>query len=189
MLAQLRKHIEEITPLSDEAFALVSACFSPRLLKRNQFLVFAGEPVSDDFFVVKGLLKAYQQDAQGKEHILQFAMENWWISDFKAFYQHSPATINIICLEDTELLRISYEQSEKLCAQLHAMEHFFRRKTAQGFVALQQRVLSLLTMSAQERYENFRTQYPRFYERLPKKDIAAYLGVSRETLSRFDSLR
>ncbi|MBO0931434.1 Crp/Fnr family transcriptional regulator [Fibrella aquatilis] len=180
----LRVHLEQIAPLTDGEFDYILGHFMPRAFRRHQFVVQEGMAVPGDFFVVKGCLRAYHTASDGKESILQFATENWWVTDYDAYYRERPATISIDCIEPCELLCLSLLNREKLCAELRGVEHFFRKKSNAGYVALQQRILSLLTTNAAERYEQFAAQYPHLLQRLPKTMIAAYLGVSRETLSR-----
>ncbi|SDN04614.1 Crp/Fnr family transcriptional regulator [Siphonobacter aquaeclarae] len=183
----LREHIQQLVPLSDEEFAYVLAHFTPRKFRKHQFLVQAGEAVSADFFVVSGLLRSYFTNDEGKDHILQFAMEDWWISDYQAYFGQAPATLSIDCLEPVEVLCLSLENREKICADLHKMEHFFRKKSNAGYMALQRRILSLLTNNARQRYEELLRQNPALFQRVPKTLLASYLGVSRETLSRFSA--
>jgi CRP-like cAMP-binding protein len=183
----LRQHIEKIVQLTDSEFDFVLTHFSYKKLKKHQFLIQEGDYVNNDFWVVKGLIKAYHSDADGKEHIMQFAMEDWWVTDYQAYFNQTQSILNVDCLEDTEVLCLSLENREKVCAELHKMEHFFRKKSNTGYIALQRRILSLLNSSAKERYEQFLTQYPTLLQRVPKTLIAAYLGVSRETLSRLSS--
>jgi len=184
MSTELRKHFEELVSLSDQEFAGFRSYFKFKKLKKHEYLIHDSEMVSEIYFVVKGLLKASYIDAHGKEHIMQFAMENWWVSDFQAFYTAVPAVTSIECLEDVELYTLSKSDLEKLCAENHKVEHFFRVKNSLGYVALQKRILSLLTTDARERFEQFSLQYPTLNQRVPKTIIAAYLGISRETLSR-----
>jgi CRP-like cAMP-binding protein len=181
---RLRQHFEEIISLNDEEFDYVFSHFKLKKVKKHQFLVQAGDFVPNEFFVCKGLLKAYQIDESGKEHIIKFAMENWWITDYQAFFSQSKATLHVDCVENVELLSLSFENREKLCAELHKIEHFFRRKSNSGYIAMQRRILSLLNSNAKERYEQLLQQYPQLIQRVPKTLIASYLGVSRETLSR-----
>lgn len=115
---------------------------------------------------------------------MQFALEDWWVTDFQAYFHETYATIYVDCIEASELLGISLYNREKLCAELHKMEHFFRKKSNAGYVALQGRILSFLNNNPQERYQQFFSQYPQLFQRIPKTLIASYLGVSRETLSR-----
>lgn len=123
-------------------------------------------------------------DASLKQHILAFAMEDWWDSDFQAYYTRQEATLSLECIEDTEVLCISLENYEALRTSMPKIEHFFLEKVTLGFLAAQRRILSLLTTSAKERYEQLAKQYPALLQRVPKTQLAAYLGVSRETLSR-----
>lgn len=181
----LRNHIEEICPLSDEQWERVAACFTYRSLKKHQFLVQKDQPVFSEYWVIKGLLKTYAIDTSGREHILQFAMEKYWTSDFQAYQYQSPATMDIDCIEDSEFFCLRLEDREKLCREIPAMANFFRKKSNFGYIALQQRILSLLTESAEERYNNLLHKLPNLVQRVPKKLLASYLGVTRETLSRF----
>ncbi|RNC87264.1 MAG: Crp/Fnr family transcriptional regulator [Winogradskyella sp.] len=180
-----KKHIQEILPkLSDDEFSHITSFFKPLKRKKHQFLVQEGEMVTNEYWVIKGCIKAYYLDQKGKEHILQFATENWWITDFNAYFNQVKATIYIDCIEDSELLSITLDQRNQLCKESHNMEHYWRVKSNYGYAALQQRILSLLWMSAEDRYNQMLKLYPNLFQRVPKKMIAAYLGVSRETLSR-----
>lgn len=187
MSLELRKHFEELVPLTNEEFEHINSFFKLKKLKKHQYLVQENELVTTLYFVVKGLLKTSFIDKEGKEHIIQFAMENWWVSDFQSFYNNIPSVMNIDCLEDVELCGISKENLEKMCFENQKIEHFFRIKNSFGYVALQQRILSLLTTNAKERFEQFSHQYPQLLQRIPKAVIASYLGVSRETLSRISN--
>ncbi len=185
MSIELKKHIEEITLISDAEFEYVLSHFKRKKLKNHQFLIQEGNNVLDDHFVIKGLLKAYYTNDEGKEHILQFAMEDWWVSDYQAYFNKGKATINVDCLEDCEVLCLSLENREKICSELQKIGHFFRVKSNFGYIALQRRILSLLDKDAKGRYEQLIKLYPSLLQRVPKTVLASYLGVSRETLSRF----
>lgn len=184
----LREQIEKIVKLSDEEFQFALSHFTKKNLKKHQYLVQAGEPALNDHFVVKGLLKSFYLDDLGKTHILQFAMEDWWISDPQAYHNRLNATLNIDCLEDTQVYLISIDNREKLCAELQKMEYFFMKKTTAGYIALQKRILSLMSQRAEERFTQFVQLYPTLMQRIPKALIASYLGISRETLSRMPVL-
>lgn len=183
----LRQQIEKITPLTDQEFEYILSHFTSKRLKKHQFFIQEGDAVPNDGFVVKGLLKAYHLDHEGREHIMQFAMEDWWVTDYQAYFNQFKACLNVDCIEASELLCISLYNREKLCADMHKMEHFFRKKSNAGYVALQGRILSLLNSSAKERYEQLLQLYPDLFRRVPKTLIAAYLGVTRETLSRLSN--
>ena len=184
MVHPLRQHLEEIISITDDEFAYVLSHFTGRTAKRHEFLIQEGERVKYVYFVVSGLLKLVYHDELGRERIVSFAMENWWESDYQAFYTKTEATLALQCLEDTELLCITREKYHALCNGLQKMEHFFLQKANRGHLGSQQRILSFLTLNAKERYEHLLKRYPSLLQRVPKTLIASYLGVTRETLSR-----
>nr|WP_298789750.1 Crp/Fnr family transcriptional regulator [uncultured Allomuricauda sp.] len=183
----LRQHIEEIISLTDEEFEFVLSHFEIIKKRKHQYLVQEGEIVKKEYWIMSGCAKSYFLNEDGKEHILRFAMEHWWITDYESFVEQVPSKIFIDCLEDCELLYISFENRDKLTSEMHKMERFWAKKSKLGRIALQRRILSLLKNSAKERYDLLLEQYPELLQRVPKKLIASYLGVSRETLSRLNS--
>lgn len=187
MQQKLREHIEKIVPLTDEEFTFVLAHFTSKRFKKHQFLIQEGDPVKYYYFVVSGLLKLVYTDDTGKQHLISFAMEDWWEGDFQAYYNQTPATLSLECLEDTAVFCLSLEGYHELCAGLPQMARFFLQKSTLGSIAAQQRLLSLLTTNAQERYERLLKQYPALVQRVSKTLLASYLGVSRETLSRLSA--
>ena len=181
----LRSQIKALIDISDDEFNYILSHFKPKKLKKHQFLLAEGEQVPYDFFVTKGLLKSYYQPpASDKEHILQFAWEHCWITDYHAHFNNALSTLYLNCIEDVEVLCLSLSNREKLCAEMHKIDQFFRKKSNAGYVALQRRILSLITKSAQEKYEQMIKDYPNLIQRVPKSYLASYLGVSRESLSR-----
>lgn len=180
----LKEHIQTIINPTDDEFEIIQSFFVKKRFRKRQFLIQEHQPVHEIFLIEKGILKSSFIDTTGKEHILQFAASNWWISDFAGFFKQENSSLAVDCIEDTEVYAISYEDLNTLCSKVPAIEHFFRVKSNFGYVALQQRILSLMSKSAKERYEDFIKQYPGFIDHIPKQLIASYLGVSRETLSR-----
>lgn len=180
----LREHIENLVPLSDEAFEIVLNAFVPHAVSKKEYLISVGQKVSAEYLVVKGCLKTAAYDDADKEHIIQFAMENWWVSDYPAYVKLGKAEMDVQALEDSFVLGLTMEARAGLGAKVPQMLTFWERKALGGYVATQKRVLSLLRNSAKEKYELLLDQYPQLFQRVPKKMIAHYLGVSRETLSR-----
>lgn len=183
----LRQHIEKIVPLTDDEFTFVQSYFTFKSYKKRELLIRKGERARYSYFVVKGLLALSYEDDSEKEHIVAFAMEDWWESDYRAWFTQSPASMSLQCLEDTEVFCLSLEDYQQLCAGLGKMEHFFLGKANAGHVASQQRILSFLTSNAKDRYNQLLERYPLLFQRVPKTMLASYLGVSRETLSRLTS--
>jgi CRP-like cAMP-binding protein len=184
-LTGFKQHLETFVSLSDDEFNTILKYFSTKKLKKNQVLINASDLVLHTYWVKKGLLASSFTDDTGKEHMIQFAIENCWITDQDAFYNKTKAIFNIVAFEETELLSLSYENREKLCATVHKMESFFRKKANDSFVKQQKRLLTYLTSDARERFDLLTKEYPGLLQRLSKKTLAAYLGVTRETLSRF----
>ncbi len=185
---KLRSQIERIIPLTDEEFEFVLSHFQQKKFKKHQIVIHEGDLAPYDFFVVKGLMKVSRIDPEGKEHIIQFGMEDWWITDAQAYHNRTRATLIVDCLEDTDALALSLENREKLYRELQKMEYFFLKKTTAGYIALQKRILCFISSSANERYHNLLEIYPGLIQRVPRSMIASYLGVSRETLSRLNAM-
>ncbi|MBL6446688.1 Crp/Fnr family transcriptional regulator [Fulvivirga sp. 29W222] len=179
-----REHIEKVIPLTDEEFAFVFSHFSYQRYKKRQYLIREDDHVEHAYFVVSGLLKLEYTDLSAKRHIVSFAMEDWWETDFMAYFNGTKATMSLQCIEDTDVLCLSLADYHKLCSGLKKMERFFLKKSNSGHIASQQRILSFLTSNAKERYDQLLQQYPSLFQRVPKTLLAAYLGISRETLSR-----
>ena len=180
----LKQHLAKTISLTDEQFAYFFSHFKQQSYKKAQAIITEGDKVDHEYFVLSGCLKSFFINDDVKMYILQFAMPTWWASDYNALYNQTRATINIDCITDAEVLSISNADREKLCNELHPVEHFFRWRTNKGFVATQKRLLSFMNNDAKKRYEELMALYPALYNMVPKHLIAAYLGVSRETLSR-----
>lgn len=184
---KLRKHIEEKTAVSDEEFDFIKTFFTIKKVKKHQYLIQEGEPANYEYLIISGIFRMFYLNDEGKEHIVQFAGENWWMADYQAYFNGTKATLHITCMEDAEVLCLKLEGRESIAAKLHKMEHFFRMKLTNGYIAQQRRIISLLSGNPQQRYEEFGQLYPHLMQKIPKKYIAEYLGVSRETLSRLYS--
>jgi len=182
---RLRAHIEAISKLSDDEFDYILSHFKIKKLKKHASLVRVGDDVQHEYFVLQGCLRTYFTDPDtGKEYTYQFAVEDWWVTDREAFLNGTKAKMTIDCLEPCEVLSISKADREKLGIEMWKYEHYMNVKSNIGYVALQKRMLTMITGNARARYENFIQQYPHLVNRIPKTYIASYLGVSRETISR-----
>ena len=183
----LKAHVAKIASMTDEQFDYFFSFFKEQSFKKGQALICESDAVHCEYFVISGYLKSFIVNDDLKMLILQFAMPTLWISDYDALYNHTRATISVDCITDTEVLCLSNDHREKLCNELHEAEHFFRWRTNRGYVATQKRLLSLMNNDVKCWYEELLGLYPELYNIVPKQLIAAYLGVSRETLSRLYS--
>jgi CRP-like cAMP-binding protein len=180
----LRQHINKVITLTDMQFDYFFSHFKPQSYRKGQAIITEGDQVDCEYFVLEGCLKSFYINDDMKMFILQFAMPTWWASDYNALYSDTKATISVDCITDAQVLCLSNADREKLCSELHAVEHFFRWRTNKGYVASQKRLLSFMNNDAKYRYEELLKMYPELYNMVPKQLIAAYLGVTRETLSR-----
>jgi CRP-like cAMP-binding protein len=180
----LRSHISKTISLSDDQFDQFFSYFKPQSFKKGEVLISEGDKVEQEYFVLDGCLKSFYINDDVKMFILQFAMSTWWTSDYNALYSGNPATICVDCIANAEVLRLSNNDREKICKEIPQVEYFFRWRTNRSYAALQKRLLSFMNNDAKYRYEELMQQYPQLYNAVPKHLIAAYLGVSRETLSR-----
>lgn len=153
-------------------------------VSKGQFLLKPGTNVKHQYFVIKGCLKAYYLDDKGTKHIIQFAIENWWIGDFEAFYNQAPAKLYIEAIEDAQLLSINYDGLQKIYNEVPIFERYFRILITKAFLAQSKRILSTQEKNTQQRYLEFCTSYPQIEDKVANYDIANYLGVSPENLSR-----
>ncbi len=181
----LVSHIEKSITLSDDEITYVLSHFRTEKFKKKESIIQAGSRVNDCYFIIKGLLKLVYTDKNGKPHLVSFAIEEWWESDFSAYFSQTSAKMSLQCIEDTIVFSLSFKNYQKLVTEMPKMSYFFLEKSNAGHCAAQNRILSFLTANAQERYEQLLQQQPLLLQRVPKTILASYLGVSRETLSRF----
>lgn len=184
MFKLLRRHFEKRVHLTDEEFNICTKFFISKKLKKHQFLLNERDVCRYIGFVNSGCLREYKIDSKGVEHILQFAIEDWWVSDLHSFLSGLPATYNIDALQDSEVLLIEKSAREELLDNCPKMERFFRLLIETNHVATNQRISNSLSASAEERYLKFIKTYPKLFEQVPQNHIASYLGITPQSLSR-----
>jgi len=155
-------------------------------LKKKEFLLRADEDINDLYYVHSGCLRSYFIDSTGKEHTLQFAIKDWWISDYIALYGRgkNQAVSYIECIQDAILYKISKKDFDKLCYEIPKLSLFSNKKLELAFASFQRRILENLTLSAKERYINFVNSYPNIEQNIKNYHIASFLGITTESLSR-----
>jgi CRP-like cAMP-binding protein len=184
MIDVLFKHIQEKVSLSDRDQEAVQSFFSPKKLRKKQYLLQAGDVCKHLTFVSKGLLRTYNVDDKGDEHMSIFGWEGWWISDFNSFLTGEPALFNIDAIEDSELLLISRSDYEALTLAVPIMDRYFRILYQNSLITKERRLMSSITHSAEEKYLLLVESNPQIIARIPQNLIASYLGIAPETLSR-----
>jgi len=184
MFESILDHVKEYVQLTDSEIEHFTSILIVKKLRKRQFLIQEGDHVNYQYFVVSGCLKAYEVDSNGEEHIIQFARENWWISDFKAFFDEGKSRLNIDTIEESLVIGIEKDDLEGLYHKVPKFERFFRIKLTRAYVALQNRILSSLEKTNEEQYLEFQKAYPNIEQRIPNYMIANYLGIKPESLSR-----
>lgn len=180
----LKESIRRHVAFGEKEFELLLGKTTQRKYRKGQFLLSAGSVLRKTHFVRRGLVIAYFVDNDGNEHLIQFAMEGWWISDIHSFIEGSPSLLYVQALENSEVYEIAYDDLQQLFALTPALESYFYILTQRAFASFQVRTLSTLSHTAAERYRTFLEKYPQLENRLPQKLIASYIGVTPAFLSR-----
>lgn len=180
----LLAHISSEVDIEPSDFDKAINHFTTINFRKKEIIIRADEPVLRQYFIIKGCLRSYLIDDSDREHTVQFGIENWWMSDFTAYFTGARSILYVECIEDCELLSISKTSMERLYACVPTLEHFFRQKLEKAFVTFQRRIISNLHKSAEERYYDFIAQYPDIEQRVRNYQIASYLGITPESLSR-----
>nr|WP_294948417.1 Crp/Fnr family transcriptional regulator [uncultured Mucilaginibacter sp.] len=184
MISLLKQNIAKHISLSEKETEEFCNLFQQKSIRRKDFLLRAGEVCRFEGFVTKGLFRVYHIDQNGFDQILYFAVENWWITDIDSFTNGTPSQLSIEALEDSEVLLITKKDKEFAYTNLPEIEKLFRVMTQKTHVALQRRMIDNLSKTADQRYLDFIEKYPQLFQRLSNLQIAAYLGISHEFLSK-----
>jgi CRP-like cAMP-binding protein len=180
----LLDYFNNLLPLNAEETELISAKFQPHLYRKKQYALQHGDVCQHFLFVVRGCLRLYKADNEGAVHILQFATENFWILDLASFHRLKPSQLNIDALEDTVVLRITHADLIDIYLKAQKFNRIFRVLLENHFMQQQERIAQLFSSTAEERYQSFLEDYPHLQTRLSQVQIASYLGVTPEFLSR-----
>ncbi|HPG56161.1 MAG TPA: Crp/Fnr family transcriptional regulator [Candidatus Enterocola sp.] len=180
----LLNYFQKVIPLNPKEKQLVIQLFKPRLYRKKQYVLQEGDVCNQFNFIVRGCLRMYKVDDKGTTYILQFATENWWLSNIGSFHERKPSELNIDALEDTMVLQISHENLLLLYTSAPKFDRIFRVLIENSFVSLQKRLLQNISSTASERYESFLDSYSHLTNRLPQTQIASFLGITPEFLSR-----
>lgn len=166
---------------------LFVSLLKPDIISRKKLLLQTGDICRYSTFVTQGCLRGYTYDKNGMEHVLNFAPKGWWIADMYSLISQKPGILNIEALEETEVLKLSKSNQERLYKEIPKFERFFRIIIEKSLVASQERVLDNLSLTAEERYTKFCHKYPSLTEYVPLKQVASYIGVTPEFFSKMRS--
>lgn len=181
---KLNQHFEKHIQFTPKERDTILACYHPLSLKKKEYLLKAGTIPKYDCFVVSGCVRQYMLDSEGKECTLFFATEYWWVNDLHAFLYQEVSPVSIQAIEPSELLVISKADKDMLYEKVPKMERLYRIMLQKAFAALQRRMVDNLTKNAEQRYIDYLKKYPKIASRLNNLQMASYLGISHEFLSK-----
>ena len=180
----LYEHINSRISISPEEFEAIFQEFEELVFLKNDHVIRPNQTVDHKFFVLKGCLRSYFIDLTGIEHTVQFAIEDWWIGDYPAYFSGKQSTLYVECLEDCTLLRVKKESWDRLYKEIPKLETYSRIQLERGLASTHQKNIDRHTMSTKELYEQFVASFPQLEQRIKNYHIASYLGITPESLSR-----
>ena len=183
MYAAILANVARSITLTPAEEAVFTAWLVPKHVARHGLVLPDGPPARYLAFVVRGCVRTYATDARGKEHVLAFAPEGWWCSNFTSVVAGPRAPLVSQALEDSEVLLLRLDHLEQLCGQVPKFERFFRLLFQNGYLLAQRRLEARAKFTAAVRYARFCRQYPQLHQRVALKHIASFLGITPEFLS------
>ena len=187
MYEQIDHFVAKYLHLTAEESDFFHSLLRHRKVPKKTFLLQEGEICDFEAFIIRGCIRTYYLDKEGVETILLFAVEDWWVSDITSFSERKPSNLFIETIEDCDLLTIDYANKSRLFEKIPAFERMFRLLVQRSLGVLQQRFYSSISQTAEERYLQFLEKYPQVAQRVPQHQIARYIGVSPEFLSKVRS--
>ena len=179
ILANIAKHIS----LDKNEIDFFLSLLKPEEVSKKSVLLKEGQLCRDINFVHHGTLRAFYMGKEAKESTIMFAVADWWITDMYCSINQKPAMLTITAVEDSQLFRLRKEDLDRLYLQVPKFERFFRIIMQNAYIREQLRIIENLSLSAEERYTNFLSRYPKVAQQVTQKQIASYLGITPEFLS------
>ena len=180
ILQNIAKHVS----LTSEEETLFLSKTETKFVKAKTILLSSNEIAKHTYFVNSGILRSFNINDNIIEHVLHFACEGWWIGDMYSYISEKPGNLFIEVLEDAEIVSISKENHQQLYREIPKLERFFRILAENSLVSHQERLMDNLSLTAEERFEKFCKKYPTLIQKVPQKQIASYIGVTPEFLSK-----
>lgn len=184
MYSVLLEHIQKFITLEPSEIDILESSLDITKIKKKQHVLQEGQVCTTMYFITKGCFRQYIINDKGTEQTLQFGIENWWITDYLSYHNHTPSNFYIQAVENSEVIAIEKTVLESLLIQIPKLERYFRIVSQKTFGAAQMRIKFLFTMSAEERYHHFSNLNPDFVQRVPQYMLASYLDFSAEFMSK-----
>lgn len=184
MIIEFQSYLQSHASFREEDLKRISALAEPRTLHRNDFLLLEGEVCRHKTFIAKGMVRVFGTRPDGSEHILLFSPEHTWTLDAESYDKQIPSRFNIAAVEESEVLLWTKNNFDKLLAEIPLLKSFSEQLISRAIHNSRQRLLSALSATPEEKYNDFIRDSPALVKRLPLRMIAAYLGISLKTLTR-----
>ncbi|MBP1224648.1 Crp/Fnr family transcriptional regulator [Flavobacterium sp. 1355] len=184
MYKSLFDHIEKFVTLESSEIDILESCLSTFTIKKKEHVLQEGQVCNTLYFIIKGCMRQYIINSKGTEQTLQFGIENWWITDYLSYHNHTPSHFYIQAVENSEVIAIEKSSLETILLQIPKLERYFRIVSQKSFGAAQMRIKFLFTMSAEERFHHMNNLFPEFVQRVPQYMLASYLDFSAEFMSK-----
>ena len=186
---QLIQTLEKHIALLPEEKKRITNSFSQKEFKKRTSILDHKQHCHYLSYVSSGCTKIYSIDAEGIEHIIFFSPEDWWAVDLHSFLSGEKSRFCIDTIEDTVVLQISKTDFEALLNDIPKLEKWFRILLQNALIASENRIHHKMSLTAEERYYEFHKKYPQLETRIPQKQIASFLGVTPEFLSKLRAQR
>ena len=180
----LIKFLSTIIDVSFAANEHILSISKQKKLEKGDILISQGNKVDSIYFIEDGCLRSFSTDKDGKEHTLQFAIKNWWISDFTAIHNNQLTELSLECLKEANIIQITSADFYHALERFPELDLVHRKHLENRVSSLERRILGQLMLPASERYKEFQKQYSDIESLIPNYCIASYLGIAKESLSR-----
>lgn len=187
--AQLVEYIGSRIPLSDSDAHFIKDRFHLKAIPKKHFFLKEGDEGFEQGFIVAGAFRVFYTDPKGLEHVLYFGFKDWWVGDLVNFQTGSKSQMNVQALEESYILTFNQKDIEEIFTSVPKMERLFREMAQRSLSVLQKRFFLTVSASAEERYLDLLKRHPKIEQMVPQHQIASYLGILPESLSRLKKQR
>ncbi len=184
MYTPLLTHLRNYISLHEAEEKILLSYLNFQSIKKKEHLLTEGNICNANHFILKGCLRMYNNTDEGTEQIVQFAIDNWWITDYNSLDLQKPSIFNIQAIENSEIAFLKKDIQEELFKKLPQLERYFRIILQRAFAASIMRIQYIFNQSGEERYRHFNSAFPDFIQRVPQYMLASYLGFTPEFLSK-----
>jgi CRP/FNR family transcriptional regulator len=184
MYKALLDHIGNYVSLGREEQDEMLSYLKHRQLKKKEHILREGQVCTANYFILRGCVRLYVVNDKGAEQIIQFGIDNWWISDYSSLERQTPSGFHIQAVENSEIAILEKKQQDELFRKIPQLETYFRIIYQRAYAASQMRIQYIFCQSGEERYHQFNNSFPEFVQRVPQYMLASFLGFTPEFLSK-----